>query len=59
MLLHTPVTILVIDDEPSFTKALVALLGRDGYTVDMAENGNLALAHLEAHNCIDLYGQLL
>jgi hypothetical protein len=26
--------------------------------VDMAENGNLALAHLEAHNCMDLYGQL-
>ena len=50
MPLHTPVSILVIDDEPSITKALVALLGRDGHTMDTAENGNRALAQLEAHH---------
>jgi DNA-binding response OmpR family regulator len=38
---------LVIDDEPSVTKALATLLRRDGYTVDTADNGNRALALLE------------
>ena len=47
MPLHTPVTILVIDDAPSFARALALLLRRDGYTVATAGNGNLALAWLE------------
>jgi CheY-like chemotaxis protein len=47
MPLHLPVTILLIDDEPSFVKALALLLRRDGSTVDTADNGNLALALLQ------------
>lgn len=43
----TPVTILLIDDEPSFVRALATLLRRDGYTVDTADNGELALAQLQ------------
>ena len=46
--MHTPLTILLIDDEPSFTCALAQLLRRDGDTVDTAANGQLALAHLQA-----------
>jgi CheY-like chemotaxis protein len=38
---------LVIDDEPSVTKALTTLLRRDGYTTDTADNGNRALALLQ------------
>jgi CheY-like chemotaxis protein len=44
---HTSVTMLVIDDEPSVTKALATLLRRDGSTVDTADNGHRALALLE------------
>ena len=43
---HTPVTILLIDDEPSFVCALARLLRRDGYTVDTVDNGQRALAQL-------------
>jgi CheY-like chemotaxis protein len=43
---HTPVTILLIDDEPSFVCALARLLRRDGYTVDTVDNGQRALALL-------------
>jgi two-component system NtrC family sensor kinase len=45
---HTPGTILLIDDEPSFVCALARLLRRDGSTVDTAANGHLALTHLHA-----------
>jgi len=45
----TPLTILIIDDEPSFTSGLARLLRHDGGTVDTAANGQLALAHLQAH----------
>src|SRR4029453_19033463 len=38
-LLHTPVHVLLIDDEASFVRALARLLERDRYTVDTAENG--------------------
>ena len=48
MALHTPVTILIIDDEPSFARGLALLLRRDGYTVDTAANGQHALAQLQA-----------
>jgi len=36
-----------MDHAPSFAKALTLLLRRDGYTVDTAGTGNLALAHLQ------------
>ena len=44
---HLPVTILLIDDEPSFVRGLARILRRDGSTVDTADNGNLALALLQ------------
>ena len=40
-------TILVIDDEGSFVRALTRLLRRDGYHVDTAWNGWHALAQLQ------------
>jgi CheY-like chemotaxis protein len=48
-----PGRILVIDDEQSFTKGLAQLLRRDGYTVDTAANGHLALRQLQAQ-CYDV-----
>ncbi len=45
--LHTPLTILVIDDAPSFVRTLAMLLRREGYTVETADTGNRALARLE------------
>jgi CheY-like chemotaxis protein len=47
MALPTPVAILVVDDEPSFTSAVATLLRRDGHTVDTASSGALALAQLQ------------
>jgi DNA-binding response OmpR family regulator len=41
---------LVIDDEQSFRHGLTQLLRRDGYTVDTAANGHLALRHLQAQD---------
>jgi signal transduction histidine kinase len=38
--------ILIVDDEPSITNGLARLLRRDGYCVDTAANGRLALAKL-------------
>ena len=56
MPLHPAVTILLIDDETSFVKALALLLRRDGYTVDTADNGELALALIEKrHYDVILY----
>src|SRR5689334_10773387 len=43
---HTPVTILLIDDEPGVVRALARLLHRDGYTVDTAADGQHAWAKL-------------
>ena len=43
-----PGTILVIDDEGSFVRALTRLLRRDGYHVDTARNGRHALTQLQA-----------
>ena len=48
MALHTPVTLLIIDDDPSFARGLALLLRRDGYSVDTAANGQRALAQLQA-----------
>jgi CheY-like chemotaxis protein len=39
-------TILVVDDEPGFAKALAALLSREGHTVETAENGRVALVQV-------------
>jgi signal transduction histidine kinase/sensor domain CHASE-containing protein/ActR/RegA family two-component response regulator len=39
--------ILVVDDEPGITSALAYLLSRDGYVVDTASNGRLALEKLD------------
>jgi CheY-like chemotaxis protein len=50
MALHTPVTLLIIDDEPGFASGLARLLRRDGYSVDTAENGQRALAQLQEHH---------
>ena len=38
--------ILVVDDEPGITSALAYLLGRDGYVVDTASNGRVAMEKL-------------
>jgi PAS domain S-box-containing protein len=40
-------TILIIDDEPGIVSALAYLLNRDGYHVDTAGNGRLALEKLQ------------
>ncbi len=45
---HASVTILLIDDEPSFVSALGQLLRRDGSTVDTATDGHAALKQLQA-----------
>jgi two-component system NtrC family sensor kinase len=41
-------TILVVDDEPAVASILAEALTRDGYTVDTAPNGAVALTKLEA-----------
>jgi DNA-binding response OmpR family regulator len=50
MALQTPLGILVVDDEPSFTSGVAALLRRDGHQVDTASNGELALAQLQGRH---------
>jgi CheY-like chemotaxis protein len=45
---HTALTILIVDDEPSFASGLAQLLRHDGSTVDTVANGRLALEHLQA-----------
>jgi CheY-like chemotaxis protein len=47
MALHTPKSILVIDDEPGIVHALTRLLQRDGYVVETAGNGRYGLAALQ------------
>ena len=39
----------MIDDEPSVASALALLLSKDGYSVDTADNGALALTLLQSH----------
>ena len=46
---HTPLTILLLDNEASFSSALAQLLRRDGHTVTTAADGDAALTHLQAH----------
>jgi len=45
--------ILVVDDEANLRKVLAAQLGRDGYEVHTAEDGEAALAFLREHH-VDL-----
>ena len=45
--------ILVVDDEANLRKVLAAQLGRDGYEVHTAEDGEAALAFLRQHH-VDL-----
>jgi CheY-like chemotaxis protein len=47
---HPAGTILLIDDEPSFVRALAQLLRRDGYRVDTAAEGQQALALLQTQH---------
>lgn len=46
--MHTPATVLLIDDDASFVRGLARLLRRDSYTVHTAANGQHALAQLRA-----------
>jgi CheY-like chemotaxis protein len=45
---YPPCRMLLIDDEPSFVRALARLLRHDGHTVDTAANGDLALTYVHA-----------
>ena len=54
--MHTPVTILLIDDDASFVRGLAWLLRRDSYTVHTADNGQHALAQLRTQRLL-LYKQ--
>jgi CheY-like chemotaxis protein len=47
---QTPLTILLIDDEPGFVRALAQLLRHDGSTVDTAVDGHTALTQLQGHH---------
>src|SRR5215471_3526992 len=42
--------VLVVDDDPAVLRSLSTALGRDGYEVLAAEDGNAALARLAAAN---------
>jgi CheY-like chemotaxis protein len=46
---HTPVTILLIDDDLGFVSALARGLRHDGSTVDTVADGHAALTHLQTH----------
>lgn len=41
--------ILVVDDEASFSDALAYLLGREGFEVSVADNGNAAIEEFDRH----------
>ena len=42
--------LLVVDDDPQILDMLKCMLEDEGYTVDIAANGNLSLALLIKHN---------
>ena len=50
MTAHPAGTILLIDNEPSFVRALARLLQRDGYRVDTAAEGQQALVQLQTQH---------
>lgn len=45
--LVAPLSILIVDDEPSIVRGLARLLSRDGHQVDTAANGQIALTKLQ------------
>jgi CheY-like chemotaxis protein len=49
-----PRSILIVDDEPGITRALARLFQRDGYQVETAGNGRVALAdcHVREYDLI-------
>ena len=46
--------ILVVDDDPNIREVLTVLLGSEGYVVDQAENGEIALEKIKEHKQVDL-----
>ncbi len=50
----TPITILVVDDEPSITEFISYALAKEGYSANTASDGEEALA-LAEHNHYDLF----
>jgi CheY-like chemotaxis protein len=47
---HQAIHILVVEDERSIGQMLADLLADDGYVVDIAANGRLALEKIESHS---------
>jgi CheY-like chemotaxis protein len=41
--------VLIVDDEPDVRETLAEILESDGYLIDLAENGRVALEHLRDH----------
>ncbi len=46
--------ILIVDDDPNIREVLTVLLGSEGYAVEQAENGDIALEKFGADKSIDL-----
>lgn len=46
--------ILIVDDDPNIREVLSVLLGSEGYTVEQAEDGSIALEKLGADPSVDL-----
>ena len=46
--------ILVVDDDPNIREVLTVLLGSEGYVVDQAENGEIALEKIKENKQVDL-----
>lgn len=46
--------ILIVDDDPNIREVLSVLLGSEGYTVEQAEDGSIALEKLSADPSVDL-----
>lgn len=47
VLMHKPKTILVVDDDPVIRDMMVDILDLEGYTVDVARNGQEALNRIK------------
>ena len=48
ILMHKPKTILVVDDDPVIRDMMVDILDLEGYTVDVARNGQEALNRIKS-----------
>lgn len=53
-MVHTPARILIVDDEPSITEFVSYALQKEGYTADIAADGEEALQKIE-QNHYDLF----